>query len=234
MRNLYYESTIHKQIRDKRENRKERIANDIEAYGGEILSSDEIKEAYDQTHHLWSTVGEHTLRVTATSVMLCYALRKLHIKANIPAVVVGALCHDLGILGRDNKFDSAKECSQEHPKESVRVAKELVPDLSEKSADIIERHMWPAGHSQRPNSLEGVIVSSADKYSAVKDLIKGSDINGTGVRNTIKKTVSFETKGGSPVDDQILIYGEKAKEPAVPTRDGGYKFEGWYLNGKKA
>ena len=85
MRNLYYETTLHKQIRDKRTNRKERIEKDIDSYGNDILVSDELKEAYDQTHHLWSTVGEHTLRVTASSVMICYALRKLGIKANIPA-----------------------------------------------------------------------------------------------------------------------------------------------------
>ena len=186
MRNLYYETTLHKQIRDKRTNHKERIEKDIDSYGNDILVSDELKEAYDQTHHLWSTVGEHTLRVTASSVMICYALRKLGIKANIPAVVVGSLCHDLGILRRDEKYNSKRECSREHPVDSVKVAKEIIPDLTEQSADIIERHMWPAGSSRVPNSLEGVIVSVADKYAAVKDLIKGSDINNTGVRNTIQ------------------------------------------------
>ena len=103
MRNLYYETTIYKQIKEKRDNRKKRIQKDISSYGSDILNSDELKEAYDQTHHLWSTVGEHTLRVTASSVMICYALRKLGIKANIPAVVIGSLCHDLGILRRDEK-----------------------------------------------------------------------------------------------------------------------------------
>lgn len=116
--------------------------------------------------------------------MICYALRKLHIKANIPAVIVGALCHDLGILGRDSKYESKKECSREHPVDSVKVARDLVPELSDVSADIIERHMWPAGQSKAPNSVEGVVVSVADKYAAVKDLVKGSDINNTGVKNT--------------------------------------------------
>ena len=163
MRNLYYETTIYKQIKDKRADRKKRIQNDISSYGSDILNSDELKEAYDQTHHLWSTVGEHTLRVTASSVMICYVLRKLGIKANIPAVVIGSLCHDLGILKRDEKYSSNKECSKEHPSDSVKVARELVPDLTDHSADIIERHMWPAGSSKAPNSLEGLIVSSADK-----------------------------------------------------------------------
>jgi uncharacterized protein len=184
MREPYYEKTLHKQIREKRDNRKARIKKDIDLYGKEILESEEMKEAFEQTHHLWSTVGEHTLRVTLSSVMICYALRKLHIKANVPAVVVASLCHDLGILGRDKKFSSDKECSREHPVESVKVARELVDDLPEESADIIERHMWPAGHSKVPNSLEGVIVSVADKYTAVKDLVKGSDVMNTGIRNT--------------------------------------------------
>ena len=115
--------------------------------------------------------------------MISYALRKLNIKVNIPAVIIGALCHDLGILGRDTKFENNKECSREHPGESVKVARELIPDLTEHSADIIERHMWPAGQSKAPNSLEGVIVSAADKYSAVKDIVKGSDVKHTGVKN---------------------------------------------------
>ncbi len=184
MRAPYSETTIHKQIRKKRENRKERIMQDVEEYGKDVLESDEMKQAYEQTHHLWSTVGEHTLRVTMSSVMICYALRKLHIKANVPAVIVGSLCHDLGILGRKDKFSSNKEMSREHPVESVKVARELVEDLSDESADIIERHMWPAGESKVPNSLEGVIVSVADKYTAVKDLVKGSDVKQTGIVNT--------------------------------------------------
>ena len=197
MRNLYYETTLHKQIREKRNNRKERIKNDIDSFGGDILSSDELKEAYDQTHHMWSTVGEHTLRVTASSVMICYALRKLGIKANIPAVVIGSLCHDLGILKRDEKYESKKECYREHPADSVKVAKELVPDLTEHSADIIERHMWPGGSSKLPNSVEGMIVSVADKYAAVKDIVKGSEVKKTGVKNAVQAEAEKLKKLGS-------------------------------------
>jgi hypothetical protein len=54
--------------------------------------------------------------------------------------------------------------------------------MPEKTEDIIERHMWPAGQSKAPNSIEGVIVSAADKYSAVKDLIKGSEVKQTGMK----------------------------------------------------
>jgi uncharacterized protein len=183
MRTPYYESTIHRQIREKRENRKDRIKDDLMHYGNDVLQSEEMKKAFEQTHHQWSTVGEHTFRVAFSSVMICYALRKLNIKVSIPAVVIGALCHDLGILGRNEKFSSARECSIEHPKESVEVARGLVSDMPDKTEDIIERHMWPIGESEAPNSIEGVVVSVADKYSAVKDLVKGSEVNNTGVKN---------------------------------------------------
>ena len=186
MRTPYYESTIHRQIREKRENRKDRIKGDLMRYGSDVLKSEEIKQAFEQTHHQWSTVGEHTFRVAFSSVMICYALRKLNIKVSIPAVVVGALCHDLGILGRSEKFSSAKECSREHPKESVEVAREIVSDMPEGTEDIIERHMWPAGESEAPNSIEGVVVSVADKYSAVKDIVKGSEVKNTGVKNYLR------------------------------------------------
>lgn len=186
MRTPYYESTIYRQIREKRENRKERIKNDLILYGDDVLKSDEMKQAFQQTHHQWSTVGEHTFRVAFSSVMICYALRKLNIKVNVPAVVVGALCHDLGILGRQEKYSSSKECSREHPKDSVAVARELVEEMPEKVEDIIERHMWPMGESKAPNSIEGAIVSVADKYNAVKDIVKGSDVKQTGVKNYVR------------------------------------------------
>lgn len=186
MRTPYYESTMHRQIREKREDRKERIKNDLQLYGEDVLNSEEMKEAFQQTHHRWSTVGEHTFRVAFSSVMICYALKKLNIKVSVPAVVIGALCHDLGILGRDGKYSSSKEMSREHPKESVTVARDLVADMPEKTEDIIERHMWPAGQSKAPNSIEGVIVSAADKYSAVKDIVKGSDVKKTGVKYYVR------------------------------------------------
>ncbi|MBO5568931.1 MAG: HD domain-containing protein [Clostridia bacterium] len=164
---------------------KRRYQIDIEQYGREILQSQELYNAYSQTHHTWSTVGEHTLRVAAASLAICYALRKLHIRTDTSAVVKAALCHDLGILGRYEKYKSKKECSRQHPADSVEIARKLVEDLPDKSVDIIERHMWPAGHSKAPNSLEGVIVSLADKYAAVKDLVQGSEIRHTGIKNKV-------------------------------------------------
>ena len=161
---------------------KDQIEKDIVRYGKDILNSEELQQAYRQTHHTWSTVGEHTIRVAAASLLICYALRKIHVQTDISAVVEASLCHDLGILGRYEKYTSDKECMRQHPVDSVEVARGLVDDLSEKSAGIIERHMWPAGHSKAPNSIEGVIVSTADKYAALQDIVEGSAVKHTGVK----------------------------------------------------
>lgn len=40
-------------------------------------------------------------------------------------------------------------------------------------------------------------------------------------------TVKFESNGGSAVQDQVVVYGEKIVKPADPTRNG-YAFVGWY------
>ena len=153
---------------------KERIEQDLERYGQDILGSEELNRAYQQRHHTRSTLAEHTLRVAAASLAICYFLHRIHVRTDLSAVVQGSLCHDLGMLGRDEKYASRKDLEQKHPSDSVDVAREMVDDLPEKTADIIERHMWPSPSSKPPNSLEGVIVSLADKYAAVKDLVLGS------------------------------------------------------------
>ncbi|MBR5046760.1 MAG: 5'-methylthioadenosine/adenosylhomocysteine nucleosidase [Eubacterium sp.] len=186
MESPFFEDTLHRRIRVRQEDRKNRIRKDLVRYGYDVLQSEEMKKAFEQTHHLWSTVGEHTVRVAFSSVMICYALRKLRIKVNLPIVIVGALCHDLGIVGREEKYSSRLECSREHPKDSVEIAGEILDDLPDETRDVIERHMWPIGRSKAPNSLEGFIVSLADKYNSVKDLVKGSEVNHTGVKNYVR------------------------------------------------
>ena len=95
-------------LRQRREKKREQIRSELERYGSEILHSDEMREAFRQTHHTRSTVGEHTQRVAEKSLAICHALEKLHIRTDIPAVVAASLCHDLGILGRDEKYGAIR------------------------------------------------------------------------------------------------------------------------------
>lgn len=143
--------------------------DDVEKYGSEVIVSDELNEIFEQKHHLVSTVGEHTLRVVTSSVLICYMLKKLNVAVSLPVVIVGALCHDLGMSGR--------EYGIKHPKESVKIADNIVSDMDEKTESVIRFHMRPLGD---PKHIESVIVSLADKYNAVKDIFMGSAIRETG------------------------------------------------------
>ena len=158
--------------------RREKAIEDVERYGEAALRSDVMRKAFEQKHHLRSTVGEHTIRVACAAVMICYVLRRLRVRVDVPAVVVGSLCHDLGMIGRKEKYASSLESYRKHPGESAEVARQLYPDMSEKTEEIIRRHMWPMRKSRVPNSLEGFVVSAADKYSSVADLIRGGNAPG--------------------------------------------------------
>lgn len=47
-----------------------------------------------------------------------------------------------------------------------------------------------------------------------------------------KYTVTFDSKGGSSINDQIVVSGNTATKPQNPTKSC-YIFDGWYLNGSK-
>ena len=190
-------SAAKRHLRELREKRKEKIRNELRQYGNEVLNSEEMQLAFSQTHHTRSTVGEHTRRVAEKSLALCHALEKLHIKTDIPSVVTGSLCHDLGILGRDKKYGSDRECYRQHPADSTEVARRLLKDLPKKTQDIIEHHMWPTAGSKAPASLEGVIVSAADKVAAIEDFIRGSKTKPVGLKETIKNIRERSKRRGS-------------------------------------
>ncbi len=179
-----------KRREERRGKREEQIRKDLAHYGKGILDSEEMRRAFSQKHHTLSTVGEHTMRVARTSLAICYALRRLHIATDIPAVVTGSLCHDLGILGRNEKYDSAKACSRQHPADSAELASKLVGELPEKTTDIITRHMWPAGGSKPPNSLEAAVVSAADKIAAVGDFVEGYEEKRPGIRGVVREAAN--------------------------------------------
>lgn len=151
----------------------EDIVEPIMKYGKDVINSEIFQRGFHQKHHFKMTVADHSMDVTITALKLSHVLNRLHIATDEKTIVEGALCHDLGILGRDEKFSSNHDMCRMHPILSVDETRKLIPDMDEKLEGVVRRHMWPAtAVTMPPNSREGLIVMLADKYSATCEVLE--------------------------------------------------------------
>ena len=146
----------------------EKIAKKIRKYGGDILCSPIFREGFHQTHHEITTVSEHILNVTIMAMKIAEKDHLRGIETDDRVLVIAALCHDLGIIGRYEKYKSNHETGQRHGPDSLDPARELVPELDPKTEDAIAHHMWPVT-KKKPSSREGMLVLSADKLCATAE-----------------------------------------------------------------
>ena len=65
-----------------------------------------------------------------------------------------------------------------------------------------------------------------------EDTMGAGDMTLTAKWEINEYTVSFDSKGGTKVDSQIVKHGDTADKPSNPRRNG-YVFKGWYLDGQK-
>lgn len=158
---------------EERHAKSHKLLEDLESESSrEIYNSHFFHVALSQTHHNQTTVAVHTLGVAATSLRIYYILEALGLNLNKESLLKGSLCHDLGIVGRDEKFDNNRECLRKHPLDSVIAARDIFPDLDERTEDAIRHHMWPCTLLP-PHHREGFIITVADKYCAVIEGVAG-------------------------------------------------------------
>lgn len=131
------------------------------------MCSADFKETFSQTHHISTTVGDHTLGVTAEAVELCLK-HGLTDDVTLNNVVTASLCHDLGIIGRDEKFRNNMQCLVWHPRHSAKRYKDMTKDPDERVVDSILCHMFPL-KLRMPRYKEGWILALADKAEAIKE-----------------------------------------------------------------
>ena len=158
--------------KERREERKALALDDVYQYGEDIVSTDLYRQAKEQTHHRKTTVGDHSESVAVTALNICRKISRVSIYSDEKQVVMAALAHDLGIVGRHEKFKNELTTVLHHPADSARIAREMLPGMGNKFYDSISRHMFPITFLP-PTSIEGVIVSLADKVVSVKELVKG-------------------------------------------------------------
>ena len=77
----------------------------------------------------------------------------------------------------------------------------------------------------------GTFNGSVINNGAITGGIFYGTVSGDGtIEDSAKCTVSFDTDGGSAVDAQKILRGQKVVRPVDPTRSG-YRFNGWYTDG---
>ena len=143
---------------------KETWRNDQEymSYVGELLAKPEVQKLANYTQHHFSTRLQHVITVS----YLSYRLAK-KFNLNAKATARAGILHDLFYYDwRVTKFDRGTH-AWIHPRIAVRNAEKLTT-LSPLEKDIIIHHMFGATICP-PKSLEGLIVSLVDKYSATQE-----------------------------------------------------------------
>ena len=74
----------------------------------------------------------------------------------------------IAIAKAKGKYKGRLDSWKSHSEESVKIAHELIPDLSEAAEDMIRSHMWPVAGSA-PRSNEAMLLCIADKYASMAD-----------------------------------------------------------------
>ena len=154
--------------KERREAERKTAYSDVFHYGKDIVETDIFKKALAQTHHNKTTVGSHSTSVAIIALRMCRKINCRLLHPDERMVVLAALTHDLGIVGRYEKYTGKFQTYVRHPKDSVKVAMDLLPDMNKKFYRTISRHMFPLTVLP-PTSLEGLIVSLADKWASVKE-----------------------------------------------------------------
>ena len=141
----------------------------ITEYGGNILQSPEFHAIMKQKHHFVSTAGIHSIRVAYFCLLLASILGFFGLTLNRRTLVRVALCHDLGMAGRKERYHTGHDCCFLHPVNSEVIARKLLPDITYKETDAILMHMFPLSTSH-PHSREGWVLTIADKMAAMTDM----------------------------------------------------------------
>lgn len=118
-------------------------------------------------HHKAVTTYDHCMNVVYASYWLT---KKLRLRTDVKSLVVGAYLHDYYLYDCKHPESRGKFHNFRHPKVALANAEDHY-ELNDKERNIIESHMWPLTITKLPKSKEAVLISLADKYCAIWELV---------------------------------------------------------------
>lgn len=149
-----------------------RLTKEDERRVGEILASyrgnERVRALTKYPHHGRVTTYEHVSHVTE----VCYLMnRRWHLRADERVLVTAAFLHDFYLYDWHEKDATHRWHAFRHPATACRNAVETF-QIGRKEQRIIRTHMWPLTLTRVPTSREAWILTVADKYCAVVELIR--------------------------------------------------------------
>ena len=83
-------------------------------------------------------------------------------------MVRASLLHDIGMTEDDVFLSPSYKKARSHPREGARIAREEF-GANRLQVEAIQSHMWPVWRAVPPRTMEGWIVSAADKCCSVHE-----------------------------------------------------------------
>lgn len=152
------------------------IASLIFKYGGDILTSENMRYEITLAHHRNFNCFEHSLSVACVSLWLAKTFR---LKVNLKSLIRGALLHDYFLYDWRLGTPGNKMHGFGHARIALKNAKRDYP-VDKIQEDIIVKHMFPL-NPRPPRYAESVVVTVADKICAICEILsficKSSDVS---------------------------------------------------------
>jgi len=148
-----------------------------------LYNDPRIKRLYDIKQHRGSNTLYHVMKVTRKAYTLA---KHCIVKVNYEDLITGAMLHDYFLYDWRNDRSKLKRHGHRHPK----IAKaNAIRDfnVNKKVQNIIVSHMWPINCFHLHTSLEGHIVSLADKYVSIREAL-------TSAKHKEKMRAKFEAQ----------------------------------------
>lgn len=150
-----------------------RLSREEEQSVAEILipyqENEQIQSLKKYIHHGNITTYEHCGHVTK---VCCWMNRRLHLHADEQVLIVAAFLHDFYLYDWHEKDASHRLHGFFHPDVACRNAVETF-QIGPEEQRVIRTHMWPLTLRRIPASREAWIVSLADKYCSVVEILEG-------------------------------------------------------------
>ena len=142
---------------------------EVRRIGMDIISSDRFAKAEEVPHHSKSgNIALHSLETAGYALSLSRWLHRHGISVSEWDVVRASLLHDIGMTEDHVFLSPSYKKARSHPSEGARIAREEY-GANKLQVEAIQSHMWPVWRAVPPRSMEGWIVSAADKCCSMHE-----------------------------------------------------------------